>query len=63
MKEKTAYCSLTYLWSFTPEELGLPHDCSKEELEDAAEAHMRELVDAISHMADIYPNDLEVSVA
>ena len=63
MKEKTAYCTVTYLLSFTPEDLGLPQDCSAEELGDAAETHMKQMLDEVSHMTDLYHNDLEISVA
>jgi len=60
---ETAYCSVTYLWSFTRADLGLPDDATNEELEAAAEAKMEEITDHITHMADIYHNDLEISVA
>ena len=59
---ETAYCSLTYLFSFTRAELGLPDDASNEELEAAAEAKMEQITDHITHMADIFHNDLEISV-
>ena len=59
---ETAYCSVTYLWSFTRAELGLPADATNEELEAAAEAKMEQITDHITHMADIYHNDLEISV-
>lgn len=62
MKESTAYCSVTYLWSFTRAELGLPADATDAELEAAAEAKMEQITDAITHMADIYHNDLEISI-
>lgn len=59
---ETAYCSVTYLWSFTRAELGLPDDATNEELEATAEAMMEQITDHISHMADIFHNDLEISV-
>lgn len=59
---KTAFCSLTYLFSFTRADLGLPDDATNEELEAAAEAKMEEITDHITHMADIYHNDLEISI-
>lgn len=59
---ETAYCSVTYLWSFTRAELGLPDDATNEELEAAAEAKMEQITDHITHMADIFHNDLEISV-
>lgn len=58
-----AYCSVTYLWSFTRAELGLPDDATNKELEMAAEARMTQITDAIAEMADIFHNDLEISVA
>ena len=60
---KRAYCSVTYLWSFEPHDLGLPEDCTEEELETAAEARMEKITEVISELADIFPNDVEVSVA
>lgn len=60
---KRAYVSVTYLWSFEPHDLGLSEDCSEEELETAAEVRMEQITDAISALADIFPNDVEVSVA
>lgn len=60
---KQTYCSVTYLWSFEPAMLGLPDDCSDEELERAAEARMEKITELISMQADIYPNDVEVSVS
>lgn len=60
---KRAYCSVTYLWSFEPHDLGLPADCTEEELEAAAEARMEKITDAVAGLADIFPNDVEVSVA
>lgn len=60
---KRAYCSVTYLWSFEPHDLGLPEDCTEEELEAAAEARMEKITEVISELADIFPNGVEVSVA
>lgn len=61
--KKTAFCSLTYLFSFTRAELGLPDDATDEELEAAAEIKMEQITDYIAMMTDIYHNDLEISVA
>ena len=63
MKESTADCSVTYLWSFTRADLGLSADATNEELEAAAEAKMEEIIDHITYMVNIYHNDLEISVA
>lgn len=60
---KTAYCSLTYLFSFTRAELGLPDDASNEELEAAAEAKMEQITNYITAMTDIFHNDVEISIA
>ena len=62
MKEKTAYCSLTYLQMFTPQELGLPEDCAREELEEAAEEKMKSIIAKIESVG-YYHNDLEISIA
>lgn len=61
-KGETAYCSVTYLWSFTRAELGLPDDATNEELEAAAEAKMEQITDHITQMTDIFHNDIEISV-
>lgn len=60
---ETAYCSVTYLWSFTRADLGLPDNASNTELEAAAMSMMGQITDHISHMADIYHNDLEITIA
>lgn len=59
---ETAYCSITYLWSFTRADLGLPDDASNAELEAAAQTKMEQITDHIAHMADIFHNDLEISI-
>ena len=59
---KTAFCSLTYLFSFTRAELGLPDDATDSEIEDAAEEKMNKIIEFIEENADIYHNDLEISV-
>lgn len=59
---ETAYCSVTYLWSFTRADLGLPDDASNAELEAAAALMMEQITDHISYMADIFHNDLEISI-
>lgn len=60
---KTAFCSLTYLFSFTRAELGLPADATDSEVEDAAEEKMNKIIAFIEKNADIYHNDLEISVS
>ena len=60
---ETAYCSVTCLWSFTRADLGLPDDASNAELEAAAALMMEQITDHISHMANIFHNDLEISIA
>lgn len=59
---KTAYCSLTYLFSFTAAELGLPPDAPEDEVEAAAEARMEKITEYISEMTDMFHNDCEISV-
>lgn len=59
---ETAYCSVTYLWSFTRAELGLSEDATNEELEAAAEAKMEQITGHITHMTNIFHNDLEISI-
>ena len=60
---ETAYCSLTYLFSFTRAELGLPDDASNEEFEAAAEVKMEQITNYIATMTDIFHNDVEISIA
>ena len=60
---KTAFCSLTYLFSFTRAELGLPADATDEEVEVAAEEKMNKIIAFVEENADIYHNDLEISVS
>lgn len=60
---KTAFCSLTYLFSFTRAELDLPADATDSEVEDAAEEKMNKIIAFIEENADIYHNDLEISVS
>lgn len=63
MKEKTAYCSLTYLFSFTAAELGLPTDATEAEIEAAAEAKMEKITEYISEQTDFFHNDCEITIA
>lgn len=60
---KTAFCSLTYLFSFTRAELGLPADATDSEVENADEEKMNKIIEFIEENADIYHNDLEISVS
>ena len=60
---KTAFCSLTYLFSFTRAELGLPADATDADVENAAEEKMNKIIEFIEENADIYHNDLEISVS
>ena len=61
--ERLAYVSLTYLQTFTSAELGLPDDCSDRELEDAAEARTRELIEEYESINDFALNDIEVDTS
>ena len=60
---KTAFCSLTYLFSFTRAELGLPADATDSEVENAAEERMNKIIEYIEENTDIFHNDLEISVS
>ena len=62
-KESTAYCSVTYLWSFTRAELGLPADATDAELEAATEEKMEQITEYISEHTDFFHNDCEINVA
>ena len=59
----TAYCSLTYLFSFTTKELGLPENASSAEVEAAAEIFMEKITDFITVNTDFIHNDCEISVS
>lgn len=59
---ETAYCAVTYLWSFTRAELGLPDDATNEELEIAAEKRMNEILEEIYERTELCHNDCEISV-
>lgn len=60
---KTVYCSLTYLFSFTAAELGLPADATEAEIEAAAEVKIEKITEYISAQTDFFHNDCEISVA
>lgn len=62
MKKKTAYCSLTYLFSFEPEELGMNSDSPIEDIYNAAAERMEEYVSAIRHRTGFSVNDIEIMV-
>lgn len=62
IKVKTAYCSLTYLFSFSAAELGLPVDATEAEIEAAAEAKMEKIANYISEQTDFFPQRFETSV-
>ena len=59
----TAYCSLTYLFSFTAKELGLSENASPAEIEATAEAFMEKITDSIMVNTDFIHNDCEISVS
>lgn len=64
MKTETqAYCSVSYLWSFTRKELDLPDTATDLELEEAAKTLMEEILEYISYTANIVHNDLDITVA
>ena len=59
----TAYCSLTYLFSFTAKELGLSENASPAEIEAAAEIFMEKITDSIMINTGFIHNDCEISVS
>lgn len=59
---KTAYCSLTYLFSFTAAELGLPVDATEAEIEAAAEAKMEKITNYIFEQTNLFHNDCEITI-
>ena len=64
MKSETqAYCSVTYLWSFTRKELNLPDTATDFELGEAVKNYMDEILKHISHTLNIVHNELEITVA
>ena len=62
MDRKTAYCSLTYLFSFEPEELGMNSDSPVEDIYNAAAKKIEEYVSAIRHGTGFVVNDIEIMV-
>lgn len=60
--EKVAYVSVTYLFTIEPELVGLEDDCGKEEFETAVENYLEAVTDYVAHQADVFPNDIEISV-
>ena len=61
--ETQAYCAVSYLWSFTREELNLPDTATDLELEEAAKTLMEEILEYISHAVNIVHNDLDITVS
>jgi hypothetical protein len=59
----TAYCSLTYLFSFTTKELGLSKNASPAEIEAAAEIFMERITNSITADTGFIHNDCEISVS
>ena len=62
MNRKTAYCSLTYLFSFEPEELGMNFDSPVEDIYNAAAEKIEEYVSIIRHGTGFVVNDVEIMV-
>lgn len=60
--EKVAYVSVTYLFMIEPELVGLDNDCEKKEFEQKVEDYMEAITDYVAHQADVFPNDIEISV-
>lgn len=60
--EKVAYVSVTYLFTIEPELVGLTNDCGKKEFEKKVEDYMEAVTDYVAHQADVFPNDIEISV-
>lgn len=61
MKKKTAYCSLTYLFYFEPEELGMNFDSPVEDIYNAAAERLEEYISAIREVG-FSVNDIEIMV-
>ena len=62
MEDRKIYCSVTYLFWYSPSELGLPGDASVEELEAAVHAAVDEFIDGTWERTGIDPNDVEIEV-
>ena len=61
-KKKTAYCSLTYLFSFEPEEFGLNSSSPVEDIYNAAAKKIEEYVSAIRCGIGFSVDDIEIMV-
>lgn len=57
---KAANLSFIGLLTLSPEDVGLSNDCSKEELEAAAEAVENFLSEQINTLTEVRINDLEI---
>ena len=62
MKKKTAYCSLTYLFSFEPEELGLNSSSPVEDIYNAAAEKIEEYISTIRCGTGFSVDDIEIMV-
>lgn len=60
--KKTAYVSVTYLFTFEPADVGLSDDCTKKEFYEAVDALMERKTDLVGMQADIFPNDIEIDL-
>ena len=62
MKEKTAYVSVTYLFTVDPEQVGLEDDCFYDEFSAAVEDYMERVTCMVGEQAEIFPNDIEIHI-
>ena len=59
---KTAYVSVTYLYSFDCSLLDLEDDTSDDKVYEKIEELMEEETSRIANVAKIYPNDVEITI-
>ena len=57
---KKAYVSITYLFTYDPNDLNLPEDCSNVELEDQAAAVTQDFLNTVEQYTFMSPNDIEI---
>lgn len=59
---KVAYTTITLLGSFTPEQVGLAVDCSKEALDSAVRALMEARTEEINEASGMGVADIEIDI-
>ena len=59
---KTAYVSVTYLFSFESKDFNLPDNCDKDEFYELVSKKMEDLLEFVRQETDMCYNDLEITI-